>query len=286
MAQLIDSIDEISADYEAILCDLWGCYHNGIEPFPAAMAALRRFRDRGGRVILLTNAPRPIPGVQVFLDRINAPEDTHDALLSSGQICADALAAGTHGKRIHYVGPDRDLAMLSAGQIDAVELDAAEALLCTGLRDDSREGPEDYASEMAEWLRRGLPLICANPDIVVDRGETRLWCAGSLARAYREIGGVVHYYGKPHSAVYAACFDMLGKLNGAPMPRERVIGVGDGIATDVAGAADAGLDALFVTGGLAAAEFGADSNRPDPALLERYLEREGQSPAFAIPFLR
>ncbi|MEO1601591.1 MAG: TIGR01459 family HAD-type hydrolase [Pseudomonadota bacterium] len=286
MARLIARFEEISGGYDALLCDLWGCYHNGIEPFPAAVAALRAFRASGGRVILLTNAPRPIPGVQRFLDKIGAPADTHDAVLSSGEICARALAAGTHGRRIFYLGPDRDLAMLEAGAVEAAPLDSAEAILCTGLRDDNTEAPEDYAEEMADWQARGLPLICANPDIVVDRGETRLWCAGALARAYSQIGGVVHYYGKPHAAVYAGCHEILEGLAGAPVPKERVLAIGDGIQTDVAGGARAGIDAVFVTGGIAWDTVGDAPSRPDPARLAAFLEAEGQAPRYAIPHLQ
>jgi HAD superfamily hydrolase (TIGR01459 family) len=286
MADIIDSIDALEGRYRAILCDLWGCYHDGLRPFPEAVAALRRFRARGGLVLLLTNAPRPVEGVHRFLERIGAPGDTHDAVLSSGEVCLEAIRAGRHGRRFHYVGPERDTLILEAAGLAPVPLAEAEAVLCTGLRDDRSEAPADYAGEIAGWAALGLPMLCANPDIVVDRGTERLWCAGALARDHAAAGGVVHWFGKPHRAVYEAALARLSEAAGRALAPEEVVAIGDGIGTDIAGAAAYGIDSVFVTGGIAAAEFGPDPLAPDPVLLGDFLDRHGLHPAHAMPRLR
>lgn len=284
--RIIPNLAEISDAYEAILCDLWGCYHDGIRPWPAAVEACRGFRARGGKVVLLTNAPRPAPSVQRFLDQMGAPRDSYDAIVSSGGACQSAIAEGQFGRAIHYVGPERDLHMLGDIGLDPAPLDMAEAVLVAGFRDDRTERPEDYLPEIREWKRRGLPALCANPDIVVDRGEERLWCAGAIAQGYAAEGGRVVYFGKPHAPIYERCFAVLEEVAGRPIPRDRILVAGDGIATDVEGGRAMGLDTLFVTGGLAAAELGADPDHPEPERLERYLDQHGQAPRYAIGRLR
>ena len=284
--RIIQRLSDVSDAYDAILCDLWGCYHNGIEPFPPAVRACSEFRRRGGRVILLTNAPRPGGSVQHFLDGMGAPRESYDAIVSSGGACQAAIAEGRFGRRIHYVGPDRDLHVIEDIGLCPAPLDEADAVLVAGFRDDRNEHPDDYAPEMAEWRRRGLPVLCANPDLVVDRGEERLWCAGSIAKAYGEAGGEVVYFGKPHAPIYEHCFAVLEQMAGGPVPRERIIAAGDGIGTDVAGGRAMGLDTIFVTGGLAAAELGPDPENPDAARLDRYLTEHGEAPAYAIGRLR
>ncbi|HET7408808.1 MAG TPA: TIGR01459 family HAD-type hydrolase [Paracoccaceae bacterium] len=284
--RIIQRLSDISDAYDAILCDLWGCYHNGIEPFPAAVEACREFRRRGKRVILLTNAPRPGGSVQRFMDEMGAPRESYDTIVSSGGACQAAVAEGRFGKRIHYVGPTRDLHVIEDIGLHSVPVEDADAVLVAGFRDDRTEHPDDYAPEIAAWNRRGLPVLCANPDLVVDRGEERLWCAGSIAKAHADAGGEVVYFGKPHAPIYERCFAVLEEMAGAPVPRERIVVAGDGIATDVAGGRAMGLDTLFVTGGLAAAELGPDPENPDPARLERYLSDHGQAPRYAIGRLR
>jgi HAD superfamily hydrolase (TIGR01459 family) len=284
--RIIQSLSEVSGDYDAMLCDLWGCYHDGITPYPAAVDACRAFRRGGGRVVLLTNAPRPADSVARFLDRIGAPADSHDAIVSSGGACQAALAGGAFGRRIEYVGPGRDLHMLTDVGLEPAPAEAAEAVLVTGLRDDRTETPADYAGEIATWARRGLPMLCANPDIVVDRGDERLWCAGAIARDYEAAGGRVVWYGKPHRPIYERCFAVLEELAGRPVERARVLAIGDGIATDVEGGIRAGLDVVFVTGGLAAGELGPDPEHPDPARLDAFLAEQGLAPRYAIGRLR
>lgn len=285
--RIIRSLDEIGAAYDAILCDLWGCYHNGIEIFPAAAAACRAHRRRGGIVVLLTNAPRPAASVERMLTgRMGAEPDTWDAIVSSGGACQSALAERTYGRAVHYVGPERDYHMLSDIGLDPVDLDAAECILLTGLRDDMTETPADYAPEIARWADRGLPVLCANPDIIVDRGDVRLWCAGAIARDYQAAGGRVIWFGKPHAPVYDRCRRVVQEIAGREVPDARILAIGDGIATDVAGGIAAGLDTLFVTGGLSGDAFGPDVEHPGQAPLDAFLSEAGLAPQYAIGRLR
>lgn len=286
MTRIVSSLAEIGGAYEALFCDLWGCYHDGIRPFPAAVAALQAYRRGGGRVILLTNAPRPAASVQRFLDGMAAPGDSYDAIMSSGTACQRALASGAHGRRFHYVGPERDLHMLSDIGLAPAALEEADAILCVGLRDDRSETPADYFDEMAGWLERGLALLCANPDLVVDRGEQRLYCAGAIALAYEQVGGRVVWFGKPHAPIYREAEALLAEVAGRAISRERILAVGDGIRTDVAGGLAFGLDVMFVTGGLSAEALGTDPEHPEPARLDAYLAEHGVAPDYAIGRLR
>ena len=284
--RIIQSLAEIDGAYEALLVDIWGCYHNGVAPYGAAVAALRAYRARGGVVILLTNAPRPASYVKQFLDSIGAPEDSYDGIMSSGAACQRAVASTDYGNRFHYVGPPRDLHMLTSLGLEDTALDQADAILCTGLRDDRTETPADYIETMAQWLRRGLRLLCANPDLIVDIGDERRYCAGSLALAYEEAGGEVIWFGKPHGPTYEQSFHLLEELAGREVAPERVLAIGDGIRTDVKGGLDAGLDVLFVSGGLSAGDVGTDPEHPDPADLDHYLSEHGVAPKYAIGRLR
>jgi len=284
--RLIDRFEQISDGYEAVLCDLWGCYHDGIRPFDAAVEALTRYRARGGIVILLTNAPRPPASVQRFLDGMGAPKDSYDAIMSSGGACQRAVASGEYGRRFHYVGPDRDRHMLADIGFEDTPAEAADAILCTGFEDDARQTPADYDPHIARWKTHGLRLLCANPDIVVDRGHERLWCAGAIAQRYAEAGGEVIWFGKPHRPTYEQSFALLGEVAGREIAPRKVLGIGDGVFTDVKGALDYGIDALFVSGGLAAAEVGEDPDHPDAARLGDWLADKGQAPQFAIGRLR
>ncbi len=284
--RIIQSLDQISGGYDAVLCDLWGCYHNGLAYYPAAAKACRRFRAEGGTVILLTNAPRPGPSVERILTRMGAPHDSWDAIVSSGGACQAAIADGTFGQNYAYVGPDRDLHVLEDVGKRPVPEDQADAIVLTGLRDDMIETPDDYAEEIARWAQRGLPVLCANPDLVVDRGEQRLYCAGAIAKRIEEAGGQVIWYGKPHAPVYDRCRAVAAELRGAPVPDSRLLAIGDGILTDVPGGLRAGLDTLFVTGGLSSADFGPDVEHPEQAPMDAFLSAQGLAPQFAIGRLR
>ena len=289
MTQIIRSLDEIAADYDALFCDLWGCLHNGVAPYPAAVAALQAFRAGGGKVVLLTNAPRPQHDVRKQLDRLEVPHDAYDAIVSSGDAAQDAMFAGAVGRRVWAIAQDKDEGFFAdipeewrgAEPIRRVPMTEAEGIVCTGLFDDLTETPADYRSRLMLCRERGMKLLCANPDVVVDLGDKRLYCAGALAELYEALGGTSLYFGKPHPPIYDLARRRLGLEADA-----RILAVGDGIATDVPGGAGEGIDVLFVSGGLAHDQFGPDVEHPEPARLRDWLAAEGQAPRYAMGRLR
>lgn len=292
MTEIIDSLDDVAPRYRALYCDLWGCLHDGLRAFPAAVAALERFKARGGTVALLTNSPRPSPGVALQLDALGAPRSCWDVIVSSGDAARAALAAGLFGRRVYHIGPARDLAffMDDAGRpfdIERVPLEEAEGIVCTGLFDDTTETPDDYRATILYGKTMGLKLLCANPDIVVDVGMRRIYCAGAIALAYTQAGGESFYYGKPYPPIYTLARQKLEALLGAAPVADDILAVGDGVATDIAGAMGENLDALFVTGGLAASETGTSPDGgPCPASLAAFLTAARLEPLMAIAYLR
>lgn len=291
MTELIRSLSQIAERYDALFCDLWGCLHNGVTPFPAAVSALQGFRAGGGKVILVTNAPRPKSSVVAQLDSMGLPRDAWDDVATSGDATQAAMLSGAAGPRIHHIGAPKDepfftdfeddLAGLAAkADIARVPLDQATGIVCTGLADDLTQTPEDYRGQLLLAKTKGLKMLCANPDIIVDMGEKRLFCAGALAQAYVQMGGEALYYGKPHPPIYDLARRRLG------LDEARILCVGDGIHTDVQGGIGEGLDTLFITGGIAAQEFGQDVANPDKALLENWLSGHQLSATYAIGYLR
>lgn len=290
MPELIVSLDAVAGRYDALFCDLWGCLHNGERPFSAAVAALQRFRAKGGSVVLLTNAPRPSAQVIRQLTRIGVPDDAWDLVVSSGDASREALVAGAVGRRVWHCGPDKDASFftdnsdgLDASGIARVPLEDAEGVVCTGLFDDLTETPEDYRARLLYAKTKGLKLLCTNPDIVVDMGERRVFCAGALAALYEQMGGTALYFGKPHPPIYDLARRRLSALR--RVNDDHILAVGDGISTDIQGGIAEGLDTLFVTGGISASEFGPDPSRPDPRMVETFLAARQLSTTFAIPFL-
>ncbi|WP_299360084.1 TIGR01459 family HAD-type hydrolase [uncultured Paracoccus sp.] len=287
MTRIIDSLAEIADRYDVLFCDLWGCVHNGKVAYPAAIAALQAFRRGGGRVALMTNAPRPRRFVTEQIGRMGVPRDAWDDVVTSGDAAQDAMLSGRVGRKLWHVGPDRDLGFFTetadprAADLVRVPMDQAEGIVVTGPDDDLTETPEDYRERLAAAQARGLPLLCVNPDIVVDFGEQRLYCAGALAQLYEELGGESLYFGKPHAPIYDLARQRLGVEAGG-----RELAIGDGIGTDIAGAVAQCIDSLFVTGGLAAEHMGADVERPEPAGLASYVEAQAITPTYAIGRLR
>jgi HAD superfamily hydrolase (TIGR01459 family) len=280
MTRLIAGRAEIADGYDALYCDLWGCLHDGVTAYAAAVAALRAFRDRGGAVILLTNAPRPAGSVERQLDRLGVPRDVWDAIVSSGDAGRRMAASGRFGTRVEHVGAPHDLSFFEGLPVEIAPPGRGEAVIVTGLRDDARETAADYRAEAEGWAARGLPMLCANPDLVVHRGPQTLACAGAIAALYEGLGGAVTYSGKPHAPIYALAAQALKASRGCEAAR--VLAIGDGIATDVAGAAAAGIDALFLTGGIAADEIPAPGGRPDRGALDAFLTRHGAAPAWTM----
>ncbi|MDJ0859179.1 MAG: TIGR01459 family HAD-type hydrolase [Dinoroseobacter sp.] len=290
MTRIIESLDEISHQYDALLVDLWGCVHNGIEPFPEAVAALKRYKESGGTVLLLTNSPRPRAGVEKQLKNMGVPEDVWHTIATSGDSARMAMFRGAVGQNVYFIGEDHDQRffeplklMDDPVSISQVPLKQAEGIVCTGPFDPMAD-PAVNRPAFLFAKQKGMKLLCANPDIVVDRGERREWCAGALAQLYTEMGGESLYFGKPHPPIYDLARARLAELGKTPAP-DRILAIGDGIATDIQGAQGEDIDSLFITGGLAAAETGT-TRQPDPAKLEAYLTGKMVTPSYAIGKLR
>ncbi len=290
MTRIVNALSEISDRYDVVFCDLWGCLHNGREPFPSAVEALRSFKARGGTVLLLTNAPRPRAEVAGQLDRIGVPDDCWDVIVTSGDAARAAMFEGAVGSKVWFIGYEHDLAVFEPLHIidkpvdvQRVALDQAEGIVCCGPEDPYAD-PSVYRPQFLYAKQKGMKLLCFNPDIVVDFGDRRQWCAGALAELYTEMGGQSLYFGKPHPPIYDLAHRRLAAL-GKDFPNARILAIGDGIRTDVAGAMGEDIDALFVTGGLAAEDTGT-VEQPDPDKLTDYLEREQYDPLYSIGFLR
>jgi HAD superfamily hydrolase (TIGR01459 family) len=292
MARIIERLEQVGNGYAALYCDLWGCLHDGVAAFPEAVAALERFKAAGGAVLLLTNSPRPRRDVMRQLALLGVPRGCYDDVVSSGDAAQAAMAAGLVGRRVHHIGPERDLVFFEDEtgvpiDVERVGLEEAEGIVCTGLFDDRRETPEDYRATILYGVNKGLKLLCANPDIVVDVGDQRIYCAGAIAAAYTEAGGTSLYFGKPHAPIYELARRRLEAARGAEVPARAILCAGDGIFTDIQGAMGEDLDSLFVTGGLAAEETGTGADRgPDPDRLRAYLAAAKLSPTASIAYLR
>ncbi len=290
MTRIIRSLAEISEHYDALFCDLWGCLHNGITAFPDAVEGLHAFRQNGGAVVLLTNAPRSRHEVAKQLTRMNVPDDCWDTIATSGDSARLAMFQGVVGEKVYFIGQPHDLSFFeplhlieNCPTIERVSVEEADGIVCTGPFDPMAD-PDENRPAFLYAKQKGLKLLCANPDIVVDRGEVREWCAGALAKLYTEMGGESLYFGKPHPPVYDLARRRLAEI-GRSTPDSRILCVGDGILTDVKGAAGEDLDALFITGGLAAAETKTQED-PDKEALEAYLVKEQAAPAYSVGFLR
>ena len=290
MTRIIPSLAAISDQYEALFVDLWGCVHNGITALPEAVAALQSYRARGGTVVLVTNSPRPRIGVEAQLKHFGVPDDAWDSIATSGDSARAAMFQGVVGKRIYFIGLPHDLPFFDPIQvvsdpvkITRVSLDQAEGIVCTGPFDGAVD-PAVLLPELRFGQQKALKLLCANPDLVVDRGTRREWCAGAVAQLYQDIGGQSLYFGKPHAPIYDLARKRLKAL-GKALPDSAILAIGDGAQTDISGARDAGIDALFITGGLAAQET-QTRQQPDPSALAEYLDSQRVAPAFSIGFLR
>ncbi|MGD2002794.1 MAG: TIGR01459 family HAD-type hydrolase [Paracoccaceae bacterium] len=290
MTQIVNALSDISAQYDALFVDLWGCVHNGVRAFDAANKALIEYRAGGGIVVLVTNSPRPRAQVEQQLADFGVARDAWDSIASSGDSARSALFLGAVGQKIYFIGTDAELPFFEPLkliddpiQISHVPIEEAEGIVCTGL--PTADGtPDDVRAPLLYAKQKGLKLLCANPDIIVDRGEKREWCAGAVAQAYTEMGGTSLYFGKPHAPIY----DLARRRLSAIRPNisdDRILAIGDGITTDIQGAIGEGIDSLFITGGLAAKET-ATVTQPDPEKLSQYVVEKQLDPTFSIGFLR
>ncbi|AMS43126.1 TIGR01459 family HAD-type hydrolase [Aminobacter aminovorans] len=283
LPQSIASLEALTGRYQALLCDVWGVIHNGVDAFPEAAAALKAARDKGVAVVLITNAPRPRAGVIAQLANLGVPESAWDRVVTSGDVTRELIRSGP--RRVFHIGPDRDFPIYDGLDVDLVEEFEASVAVCTGLFDDETETPDDYAEMLRRLRARNLPFICANPDIVVERGHELIWCAGALARDYGQLGGRTLVSGKPHRPIYEAAMAAAGEVLGREVKLTDALAIGDGMFTDVKGAADNGIDVLYVSGGIHARDYG-EAHAPDPDMLAAFLDKHGYSPVATIPRLR
>jgi HAD superfamily hydrolase (TIGR01459 family) len=251
---IAEGFRSVAPRYDVVLCDIWGVVHDGVTAFADACDALARFRREGGTVILVTNAPRPSEWVARQLDRLHVPADAYDGVASSGDVTRAEVAA--RGGAVYHIGPERDLSIFHGLDVRFVAADAADYVVCSGLFDDEKETPEDYRAVIETMRRRELFMVCANPDLVVKRGDTLLYCAGSIADLYRASGGDVLYAGKPYRPIYDAALAAAAQVRGVAARPSRTLAIGDSLRTDITGAAAMGIDGLFVIAGIHAEELG------------------------------
>ena len=249
-----ENLRELAGRADVILSDIWGVVHNGLESFPQACAALRAFREQGGTVVMITNAPRPADSVQRQLRKLHVPDETYDAIVSSGDLTRNFVAARS-GQAMFWLGPERDDSIYRGLETKLAPLESADYIVCTGPFDDENETAEDYRAMMTLAQSRALPFICANPDIVVERGDRLIICAGAIAELYREMGGEVVFHGKPHRPIYERALALAEQCRGTPTPLGRILAIGDSVRTDLIGAQSFGIDCLFVIRGIHSADF-------------------------------
>lgn len=277
---VISGLRDVAPRYDVLLCDVWGVIHNGRESFPEACAALARFRAERGPVILISNAPRPHPPVVAQLDGLKVPRETWTRLVTSGDATRPILAERAPA-RVWAIGPEPHEVLYGGLALESVGPDEADFISLTGPYDDETEGPDDYRERFVACAARGLELICANPDIVVQRGDRLIYCGGALAQLYESLGGRVTMAGKPYPPIYEMALAEAQAHLGRPVDRSRVLCVGDGLPTDVRGANARGLDVLFVASGIHGAEtIGLDGLKLD--VVEDLLRQEGLTATWAI----
>ncbi len=261
----LDRFAPLAPDYDVVLSDVWGVVHNGLTSFPEACDALARFRAGGGTVLLITNAPRPAEVVVRLLDRLHVPHEAYDGIVSSGDVTQQVIMS-RRNERVFHIGPERDHSVFTDLGIAFAPVEAADYAVCSGLYDDETETPEDYRGLLTTLRARNLLMVCANPDLVVERGHRLVYCAGSVAELYASLGGEVLYAGKPHGPIYEAALAKAAAARGRSPELARVLAIGDSVRTDLAGATAFGIDCLFVTAGIHAEELGGRET-PDAALL-------------------
>lgn len=265
---IISSAGSLLERYDVLYCDVWGVVHDGVRAYVSATEALLRFRSSGGTVVLVTNAPVPVHRVEAMLEARHVPPEAYDGIVSSGEIALAHMRKKKYDA-VHFIGPrERDAAFFERAGAQHVSIDLAEAVVCTGLNDDVNETVESYRDVLSQARARNLPFVCANPDLVVDVGGQLFLCAGALADAYAHMGGDVFWAGKPHASAYDAARRMAEEIRGSAVAPNKVLVIGDAVRTDLAGAQGAGLDALFVAGGIHRHET-MTGNVLDPAKLAR-----------------
>jgi HAD superfamily hydrolase (TIGR01459 family) len=279
----LTGFSQIAGNYDAVLSDVWGVVHNGVEAHPIAVKALASYREKGGRVVLITNAPRPSPPIVEFLDGIGVSREAYDSIVSSGD-ATRVILEDYRGKTIHYVGPPAENDSLFAGlDIRLGPAEEADALVVTDL-DQEWDTPDMYRERMTHWLKRNLVMIVANPDRVVEHGDRLKYCGGALGDLYEAQGGMIVMVGKPYKPIYEEALRLAQVAAGHTLDKSRILAIGDSVRTDATGAAGMGLDLLFITGSIHAEELDAFGN-PDSGAIRRLVDPSGARLAGYMPRL-
>ena len=276
MTAFADRFSTLAAGYDVVLCDVWGVVHDGVAAFPEACDALARYRAGGGTVILITNAPRTGESVARQLDGFGVPRAAYDGVVSSGDVTREVVAH-RRGQSLFHLGPQRDISIFSGLDVHFAPVESADYVVCSGPFNDEVETAEDYRDLLGIMRARSLFMVCGNPDVVVERGDKLVYCAGAIADLYASLGGEVLYAGKPHRPIYDNAMRKAESRRGSPIALPRVLAIGDSLRTDLKGAAALGIDCLFVTAGIHAEELGGRDN-PDPSALDRIFAAAGVWP--------
>ncbi len=285
MTRFIDRLRCLENPYDVLLCDIWGVVHDGVAAFPEACETLSDWRATKGPVILISNSPRPSPGVIEQMDELGVPRASWSGIVTSGDVTRVLLTERAPGP-VFVLGPARDNPLYDGLDLSFAAIEDAAFISCSGLVEDETETPEDYRALLTAAARRGLEMICANPDIVVQRGDRLIYCGGALAQLYETLGGRAVMAGKPYAPIYERCLAVAGELAGRPVDRARVLAIGDGVVTDVAGANGFGLDVLFVGGGIHGSAAVSHDGRLDEAATLATLAEAGATARFAMAALR
>jgi HAD superfamily hydrolase (TIGR01459 family) len=270
----------LAESYRVIISDVWGVVHNGISPYPAAGNALAAFRKGGGIVIMVSNAPRPHPSVIAQLGQIGVRPDAYDAIITSGDVTVSLMRA-RRGQPCYHIGAPQHDALFIDEPAERVAIGKARYIVCAGLVDDENDTLDDYRDALAECRQHDLPMICANPDLVVERGHRMIICAGTLADHYASLGGEVIYAGKPHRPIYELALAKAVEIGGKPVDLAKTLAIGDAMRTDVAGARQLGVDCLFLAAGIHTAELFPDGAL-DRAAVARLSATAGEAPRYAM----
>jgi HAD superfamily hydrolase (TIGR01459 family) len=280
---LIPHFSALASDYDVFLCDVWGVVHNGEVSFPDACDALMRVRAMGKTVVFITNAPRPGESVIRQIDQLRVPHEAYDAIVSSGDVTRDVIMH-RRGQSLCHIGPERDHSIFTGLNVKFAPLEAADYVICSGLDEDDTETPEDYRARLETMIKRKLFMLCANPDLVVERGDRLVYCAGAVADLYATMGGEVLYAGKPYRPIYDMALAKAEAIAGKKADMKRVMAIGDSVRTDLKGARAFGIDMLFLTAGIHAEEFGG-RDTPDKATMNTVFTAAGDRPTAVMKHL-
>jgi HAD superfamily hydrolase (TIGR01459 family) len=279
LPRFVDGLSEVVLDVDVILSDIWGVVHNGVVSFPAARDALLEFRKRGGTVILITNSPRPATAVQLQLRDLDIADNVYDGIVTSGDLTRGYITDHA-GKTAFHLGPARDNSLFEGLDVTFAPVETADYIVATSPFNDDVETPEDYRTMLTAVAKRGIPMLCANPDIVVERGDRLIYCAGALAELYKSLGGPVIFGGKPHRPIYERCLAIAREKRGKAVDMARIMAIGDSVRTDLEGANAFGVRCLFVTGGIHAGDLGERDNPDQDAVAKLF--REASKPPVAV----